>query len=893
MKKCLLMTIVCFFFSISIFATDQVVTNNNDAGAGSLRQAIIDAGDGDQITFNLSFGNETITISSELSLTESLIIEGSNSPGSGTAVTVQVTTPGTSTFRVFNINASGKTITLSNMTIKGGDISGNGNVAAGFGGGIYLAAGTLTLEKATVSNSQAYNGGGIYVGSAILNLNNSSVISNTIDENISGAGAGIYTSGTTNITNSTIALNTGPDYGGGIFINSGTTTIRDATISQNKTNGTNDYGGGIYHQNGTLDIKNTIIANNYLLNVSSATNGSDYYQNSGTLTNNDYNVVGYSDDKFQNDNDIWYDFNAGYWTNINTGANIGTIDLATSLSYSGGFTETLPITGGGFLSASEGAGSTTETTDQRGYYRKSGTVYTGTTPTTTANYISRGAFQYNGVVARDDAGSWSAGADYYTHIKGAAKRESSGTIVLAGTAIYEYGIDLDDSESITIQGAGATSTIVQAATTRETASDRVFTITDGIIVLEDMAIKHGYPADDAYYGGGIYSNATALTINDCIISGNEDYWNEYGGGIYTVGSGSLTLSNTTISHNTAKYRGGGIFHESTGNLTITGSTISYNSTDTDDGGGISCSGVCTVEITNSLFDNNYAALGGGGIYLGYGTITLTNTDVTNNTSHLKGGGILHNNNTPITITGGSISNNTAEDGYGGGFSKLDVSTVNISNATFDGNTSNNDGGNGGYGGAIYCENGSTFNLNNLTIKNNNAIYDGGGVYFNDGDITTTISNSAIHGNTAGNWGGGLALVAGNHEVTNSTIYNNNQTAAKGGGGIAVWDGTTALKNVSIVGNTSAGKGGGVYLEASSTLTVINTMIADNTAASGSDYYYDSGTLTDGGYNIVEDQAGASTGVNKTFTEATNITGQQANLFGTGLTTQTLADNQCH
>ena len=95
------------------------VKSNADAGANTLRQAIIDAGDGDTITFNLAASSETITITEDLDITESLTIDGDNTAGSGTNVTVQVNTPGTSTFRVFNIDASGKTVTIQNMTIKG------------------------------------------------------------------------------------------------------------------------------------------------------------------------------------------------------------------------------------------------------------------------------------------------------------------------------------------------------------------------------------------------------------------------------------------------------------------------------------------------------------------------------------------------------------------------------------------------------------------------------------------------------------------------------------------------------------------------------------------------------------------------------------------------------
>ena len=64
MKKIpvLISLILILFMGVNLYAANQVVTNNNDSGAGSLRQALSDVGDGEGITFNLTEGNETITV---------------------------------------------------------------------------------------------------------------------------------------------------------------------------------------------------------------------------------------------------------------------------------------------------------------------------------------------------------------------------------------------------------------------------------------------------------------------------------------------------------------------------------------------------------------------------------------------------------------------------------------------------------------------------------------------------------------------------------------------------------------------------------------------------------------------------------------------------------------
>jgi len=129
---CLLVALFTFLFCTQVNAANQVVTSNADSGAGSLRQAILDVLDGESITFNLGAGNEVITITSELGTgwAKGMTIDGDNVAGSGTNITVKVFTPGVSTFPVFNLRpATGRTVTLKNMTMRGG------NISAGSGGG--------------------------------------------------------------------------------------------------------------------------------------------------------------------------------------------------------------------------------------------------------------------------------------------------------------------------------------------------------------------------------------------------------------------------------------------------------------------------------------------------------------------------------------------------------------------------------------------------------------------------------------------------------------------------------------------------------------------------------------------------------------------------------------
>src|SRR5215467_4180300 len=119
--------------------TNPVVTNNGDSGAGSLRQAIMDACDGDTITFDLTnfTGPITLTAADPTDATSGLVI-GKNltitGPGANLLTVERSSASGTPQFRIFTI-ASGFTVTISGLTVANGhapdgDIAGN----AGNGG---------------------------------------------------------------------------------------------------------------------------------------------------------------------------------------------------------------------------------------------------------------------------------------------------------------------------------------------------------------------------------------------------------------------------------------------------------------------------------------------------------------------------------------------------------------------------------------------------------------------------------------------------------------------------------------------------------------------------------------------------------------------------------------
>jgi hypothetical protein len=163
--------------TISVQADIITVTNINDSGPGSLRQALADANGGDTIDFAVT-GTIGLT-SGELLVNESIIISG---PGAE-----NLAIDGNAKDRVFHVGA-GKTVSISGLTITNGDATNN---LLG-GGGIYNDHSTLTVNNCTISGNLAGQGGGICNdgqagGAAALQINHS-----TISGNSAGLGAAIF-----------------------------------------------------------------------------------------------------------------------------------------------------------------------------------------------------------------------------------------------------------------------------------------------------------------------------------------------------------------------------------------------------------------------------------------------------------------------------------------------------------------------------------------------------------------------------------------------------------------------------------------------------------------------------------------------------------------------------
>lgn len=296
-------------------------------------------------------------------------------------------------------------------------------------------------------------------------------------------------------------------------------------------------------------------------------------------------------------------------------------------------------------------------------------------------------------------------------------------------------LEIVDGTSVTISGAGATSTVVEASALLSTT---LIVDNGGTAALQGVTIDGGRGAVSA----GVIDNAGDLTISGSTVSGGMDE-GAGGGGIFNESSGSLHIqSGTLLTGNVATSGGNGTGGalDNAGTADVTGATISGNSSG-DSGAGIFNDTGAHLTLGDTVVSGNGAGDSGGGIY-NRGTLSVTGGQISGNQADkVSGGGVYNDSTGSLTLTGVTVSGNSAAQGGG------------VYNAALlDGTT------------------GAT--LTGAVISGNDAASAGGGVD-NVGDMT--ITGSTISGNSVGSTGGGIynngALAMVNSTLTRNTTQN--------------------------------------------------------------------------------------------------------------------------
>jgi uncharacterized repeat protein (TIGR01451 family) len=753
--------------SFFVCSNSIVVTTTNNSGAGSLRQAILDACPGATITFSVT---GTISLSNELVIDKNLTIQGPATPG--------LMISGSNTNRVFNIQ-SGMTLLISDLTIA------NGKASTG-GGGI-RNDGTLTITGSTITNNTtpdgadatgAVNGGNSGDGGGIYNTGTLTLINSTLSgnqtgrggDNLSGGtgnggnsgnGAGIYSTGTVLLTNTTITNNSVGRVG----------RVANTDPPPPGVQGNAGLVGGVFNSGGTITLNNTIVANNH----------------NGFGDEDDLNGVV---DSSSASNLIGSDAGLSGISNGSNGNQIGTAAIPLSphlgaLADNGGPTKThLPDQFSTAIDAGSNAlaidqGSNPLTTDQRGtgFPRRTDggagkpdepTVDIGavegtlTPPPPGADLTVAKSVDRDTVVPDRDL-------TYTIIVTNHGADPATGVSLTDTLPLYTTNSDPDNPTTasttfVSLTPAGGWSCSSPAvgfggsvSCTKASfagASNQTFTLVVHVppsAVPNEIApfISNSVSVDDTNDTNTENNSGSAVTqlfscFTDPIVTKNAD-----------SGPGSLrqAIADACVGSTiTFDMTPGHVVSP----ITLTSGELAIGKNLTIQGPGAN---LLTISGNNSSRVFNVTVASPGIVKIS--GLTIANGKVTS----AFGGGILNSSTATVNVTTSVLNNNSATSG-GGGIGNSSTGTVNVSNSTLSGNSA------------------------------------GGGIFNNSG--TFTLTNSTVSGNSGSAFGGGINNQAGTLTLTNSTITNNrsdsDNSGGELGGGISSISGTVTLKNTIVAGN---------------------------------------------------------------------------------------------
>ena len=209
-------------------------------------------------------------------------------------------------------------------------------------------------------------------------------------------------------------------------------------------------------------------------------------------------------------------------------------------------------------------------------------------------------------------------------------------------------------------------------------------------------------------------------------------------------------------------------------------------------------------LTGNTISGNSAS-DGGGIYFWYSdSNTLSGNMITgNNAAQSAGGGIVFHYSASNTLTGNMISGNSANESAGGIFFYYSGSNA-LTDNTISGNSGN-------YAGGIRATHGGSDTLSDNTISDNSAVYRGGGFDLHDYN-GNTLSGNRISGNSAGSGAGMYWHLSGSNTLTGNAIEDNTATGEGGAMFLDRSDNNGLFANNTIRFNhTTGGQTGGIFV----------------------------------------------------------------------------------
>ena len=508
------------------------------------------------------------------------------------------------------------------------------------GSGIYIDAGSPSLESVTLTDNTAYYGGGVYV----VNQGNPTFSNCTLDNNYAAYGGGIYLqSGSLTMTGSSLIRNHTYHYGGGIYAGATTTVTLDTTDFQDNW-GYHTHGAALYVAEYTLlFVAGGTWSGNYSVYDNSGYNGGAIYLSSfaAAQVQNavfDDNTASHGGALYAYDeNDLTLSGNT--WTNnyARSGGAILLNDNSTLVADGDSFRDNSSYIDGGDVAALtrfDVSFSNSEFQDSISSFGNGGALYLD----------GEGSVALDGLIITDGYAYDSGGGIYLAGLQDIVTLHNS--TISSSVAAYGSGgaIALDDGTDL-----------VSSQTT--IARNRSYLNGGGISSTGESSVDLSHvelTGNTATYGdgGGVYqapvvSGTEQLVVADSQIIDNTVFSD--GAGIYAKNVETITFSDNLFEGNVGTANnssGGGFFADSTEDISATNNTFCNNTA--DNGGGAyaedTYGGSNSDVWTNNVFQENEARKNGGGLYLKDSDDTeFTNNHVVGNTAVTKGGGIYLTN----------------------------------------------------------------------------------------------------------------------------------------------------------------------------------------------------------------------------------------------------------
>jgi hypothetical protein len=752
------------------------------------------------ITFHPGLAGSTLILDSELSITDSLTIIGDNQnqitldAGDGNDG-VFGTEDGHRIFNISNGNSSLIDVTLSGLTLTGGDTRGGAdggsgsNGGAGGDGGAIRSFENLTIESLIVTGNATGSGGdgefsqfsvpgdggdggrggGIFSSGGVLTIEDSTIADNKTggggtsvgnssggDAGDGGTGGGIHSLGPTIITRSTIANNAtgigGNGADGSFFGGNG---------------GDGGDGGGVFHANGELSILQSTISNNLTAGGGAAGTGGF----SGGVAGDGGSGGGvHSTGAITLMHSTIFDNHANGMSSIGGGVLNLEDPVFVSHSIIAGNTA-----GGSMDDIAPGTGTLNV---DYSLLQQAGLAISGSN-----NIIGQpanlGPLAYNGGPTQTHAlllssPAINAGDPNFTTPPSTDQRGQGFDRVRNGI------VDI---------GAFELETVLVPNFTVDTNIDE----DDGDFSPGDLSLREAIGLANSNPGYDSIDFSAALSGTTIFLTGTELEITD-----------SLTISAAALSQNITidAQQNSRIFNitATTGDFKLAGLTLT--------GGQTTGNNSNSSDITFS---------GGAVRSLTTGSLTIEHSTVTGNStigSRAKGGGI---------------------------FSRGELT---VTSSTFSGNTTT---GQQAYGGGILANDGLT--LTNSTVSGNSTaglFSFGGGIRSRGGDLIITQSTVSGNSTTGGFGDGGGIFTSGPTTITNSTITDNHAMAPSSmAGGLLSSFGAIHISNSIVAGNTASG-GVPDISPSSQTLSInyslIGTGVSPDAGTSGNNLVTDSPML---------------------------------------------------